>query len=289
MNRSLAQVLFGLLLLLAKPATALDAKYFAGQLHMFERAERYESIQGGAVTYLKPSGHDEFEIPYDAILVEGVISRELLTHVKRLVDQRSGFTIYLNSPGGDLLAGLELGRLLHRSEAVAVIQEQAQCKSACALAFLGAATRIALGLPDALGFHRQYRLIDGKIFYGDSLADRQLIEQYLRSVGANGVTAEEVVSTTGQATFSERSLSERGLVTVSRSQFRETGMRLISISGMTRFEIISAICARYEGTQKRFTGSPGYSHCLRRQEARDTGTLAQGPNFALAFHAAART
>lgn len=246
MKNLLGHALIVLLLVLAKPASALDARYFPGQLHMFERAERYESIQGGAVTYLKPSGHDEFEIPDDAILVEGIISRELLAHVKRLVAQRSTFTVYFDSPGGDLLGGLELGRLLHQTEAVAVIHERAQCKSACALAFLGAATRVAIGTSDALGFHRQYRLVDSKIVYGDSSADQKLIAEYLRSIGATGITAAEVVGTTGQATFSEGSLTERGLVTVSRSQFRATAKRLISMSGMTQFEIVSAICARYD-------------------------------------------
>lgn len=246
MKLAASRLLVALLVLAACPSFALDQKYFAGQLHMFERTERYESIHGGAITYLRPTGKDEFEIPDDAILLEGVISRELLSHVRRLIAQRSTYTIYLDSPGGDLLAGMELGSLLHETESVAVVPWEAQCKSACALAFLGAPVRMVLGLPSSLGFHRQYRIIDGKVTYGDVAADRRLVHSYLRSVDAKGVTAEEVVATTGQITFSDAALSERRLVTVTREQFLATSKRLISMSGMTQFEIISAVCARYD-------------------------------------------
>lgn len=228
------------------PSFALDKKYFVGQFQMFERTERFESIYGGAVTYLTPTGNDEFEIPHDAILLEGVISGEVVNHIRRLMTQRSSQVIYLDSQGGDLSAGVELGQLLHESQSIAVVHVGAQCKSACALAFLGAATRLVLGSPDSLGFHRQYRLVDGKVTYGSPSADQRLIARYLQSIQATGITAEEVVATTGQITFSDASLNDRGLVTVTKEELRASSKRLIAMSGMTKFEIVSAVCARYD-------------------------------------------
>lgn len=246
MKIALTGFILVLLLSVQAPSFALDRKYFVGQFQMFERTERFESIYGGAVTYLKPTGNDEFEIPSDAILLEGVISSEVVNHVRRLMTQRPSNTVYLDSPGGDLSAGIELGQLLHEAESVAVVHTGAQCKSACALAFLGAAKRLVLGSPDSLGFHRQYRLVNGKVTYGNSSTDQRLIARYLQSIQATGVTAEEVVATTGQVTFSDASLNERGLVTITNEELRASSKRLIAMSGMTKFEVVSAVCARYD-------------------------------------------
>ena len=239
-------LLFVLLLSVLASSFALEKKYFVGQFYMFERTERFESIYGGAVTYLKPTGNDEFEIPGDAILLEGVISDELVKHIRRLMTQYSLHNIYLDSPGGDLLAGVELGQFLHEGQSVAVVHIGAQCKSACALAFLGAEMRLVLGNSHSLGFHRQYRLVDGKATYGSQSADQRLIARYLQSVQATGITAEEVVTTTGQITFSDASLAERGLVTITKEELRDSSKRLVAMSGMTYFEVVSAICARYD-------------------------------------------
>jgi hypothetical protein len=78
-----------------------------------------------------------------------------------------GFTVRLNSPGGDLGAGLELGKLIrqhHLSTEVGAtrippnamlevsIRQPGTCNSACAYAFLGGEKRTASG--GSLGFHQ---------------------------------------------------------------------------------------------------------------------------------------
>lgn len=227
-------------------AAALDDKYYVGDVYMFERSERYESIFGGAVTYLRSSGHDEFEPVSDALLIEGVLSQETLVHVKRLLPKEPGFTVFLDSPGGDLLAGLALGRLFHERQSKAVSNRNAQCKSACALAFLGAQTRLISGEASALGFHRQYRLINQQITYGDIEADRKLIAAYLALISFAGLSAVEITSTTRDATFSETSLRERGLITATRAELEARYRTMLAYTGMTPFEAVSRICAKYD-------------------------------------------
>lgn len=240
-------------------ALALDKKYFPGQFFMFERSERYESIFGGAVTYLRPAGHDEFERPEPAILIEGVISTETLAHVRRLLPEQTYFHIYLDSPGGDLRAGIELGQLLYKRQAVAIVARGAICKSACALAFLGAVDRLVLADASALGFHRQYRLVDGKVTYGDPNQDRELVAAYLQSIKGVGVSAAEIVSTTGDATFSEATLKARGVVTSTREELREGYKKLVALVGLTQFEILSVICAKYDNLSPKGQTSEFYA------------------------------
>lgn len=55
MRTNLVQVLISWMLVVSTPALALDAtKYFAGNVYMYERSERFESILGGVVSYLRP-------------------------------------------------------------------------------------------------------------------------------------------------------------------------------------------------------------------------------------------
>ena len=230
---------------------ALETKLFAGQLFVYERSEKYESILGGAVTLLKPYGNDEFERPDSAILIEGVLSRETLAHVRRLMKEQTYSGVYLDSPGGDLNVGIALGRLLRDFDDTAIVPRNGQCKSACALAFIGAAKRFSLGDPGALGFHRQYRIIDGKIAYGSLDEDKKVIDSYLKSISFGGITAEEIATTTGQVTFSESSLKERGLISLTRNELQNFSKQLVTMSGFTRFEVLSVICSKYDGANTK--------------------------------------
>lgn len=244
--RKLLACALALLSLSAHPAWALGSEYFVGYLYVYERSERYQSVLGGSVTYLRPAGHDSFEIPDDALLVEGVLTQESLRHVVRLVTERRISKVYLSSPGGDLRAGIALGQLLRKIDALAVVPRRGQCQSACALAFLGAPARVVLADAAGLGFHRQYRIRDSKIVYGNPREDVQLIQSYLNSISFDGLDAEAIVATTGLATFSRSVLEERGIVTLSQSELRERARSLVTASGFTPFELISAVCARYD-------------------------------------------
>jgi hypothetical protein len=74
-------------------------------------------------------------------------------------------TIELNSPGGSLVEGLNIGRLLKKFEVATEVRKGEQCLSSCALAFLGGTTghvtpgtspSRSLEIGGQLGFHGFY-------------------------------------------------------------------------------------------------------------------------------------
>jgi hypothetical protein len=103
-----------------------------------------------------------------------------------------GLTIYLNSPGGDLMAGIKLGELIRvqgfnaavgksvPSDVTASFRDisEGRCASACAYAFLGGVSRTAK--QGELGVHQFYNdatIKDplGKLFDAIDLSVNQLI------------------------------------------------------------------------------------------------------------------
>lgn len=223
-----------------------DPSLYFGHLFVYERAERFESVLGGSVTLLKPGGFDELRDAPEAVLVEGVISAETVEHVVRLLTRVKFREVFLDSPGGDLNAGLRLGILLKDLRATAIVNARAQCESACALAFLGAGNhRLVLTDPGRFGFHRQYRIVDGKIVYGSRSGDERLIADYLRAVGAAGISADEIVSTTGLASFSKDALLARKVITLTDEKLRELAKVIYESTGMSTYEVFRRMCSAY--------------------------------------------
>ncbi|WFU49151.1 SH3 domain-containing protein [Sinorhizobium terangae] len=69
-----------------------------------------------------------------------------------VVRAHKAVAVVFNSPGGNVLKAMELGRLI-RSEGLPTIQSRgSECSSACALAFLGGVQRFAQ--PGSIGVHR---------------------------------------------------------------------------------------------------------------------------------------
>lgn len=216
---------------------------YHGHLHMYEKAETYKSILGGKVHLLEPAGFDVVRDAPWALLVEGEISRETTRNVKTLLDRVPAIGIvYLNSPGGDLFAGLDLGRHLAAVGTQAVVGATEQCASACALAFLGARNRLILARPGSYGFHRQYYIRDGQIQYGSWSKDISVIETYLNQIGFSGVPADEIVGTTGLITYSDARLSDRGIVTMTRDAYHRLVKSIIEFSGVSITELYMASC-----------------------------------------------
>lgn len=101
------------------------------------------------------------------VKAEGIITKETLASFREF-NPASYLVIVLSSQGGELGAGLELGRLF-RSAGVATsigrserdnfgnfeINDNAECNSACAYAFLGGASR-KIDANASLGFHQFY-------------------------------------------------------------------------------------------------------------------------------------
>lgn len=101
----------------------------------------------------------------NAIQLSGLIEKgdtfRLKSYISNL-DNRKNIAVYLDSDGGFLLEGMELGRLFRDRQIKTVIEENKLCASACALAFLGGFNKNS-GLPwrtktsnSGLGFHTFY-------------------------------------------------------------------------------------------------------------------------------------
>lgn len=96
--------------------------------------------------------------------------------------------IYLNSGGGYLTHGFELGRIFQKYNVHASVLEGQQCSSACAIAFLGAAHR-GMSANGELLFHAPYRVIpvgrDTKFMLCGFPEDTKALNQYyLEMLGA---------------------------------------------------------------------------------------------------------
>lgn len=88
--------------------------------------------------------------------IKGSITPKLIGQVKAAVAQVSGdpipagLIVLLDSPGGDGLAAIEIGRLLRQAQAHVFVT--GSCASACVFIFMGGVVRQALS--GALGIHR---------------------------------------------------------------------------------------------------------------------------------------
>lgn len=133
------------------------------------------------------------------IYADGEIDAQAPSRLVQLISTGSfaGATVYFNSPGGLLNAGLELGRLIRRyklSTGLGVWQpdrfeatsrrEPATCLSACAYAFLGGVFRHHSTGSDTLGYH-QFTFIGRENASNTESAQVQsaAIVEYLRDMG----------------------------------------------------------------------------------------------------------
>lgn len=218
--------------------------YYTGFDYMYTRVESYSSILGGRVQLLQPAGFDYYPLDWVpwAVLVEGEISVETCNAVYNLLKANPKIgVVYLNSPGGDLFAGMVLGAMLHDRGLTAVVNVGSECESACALALLGGSRRLVFGDNERFGFHRQYYIVNGKIAYGNWAKDVARLRKYLDAVGAKSISAEEIVSTTQLITYSDERLKERGLTTATRNEIWDAEAREVS-EDRSPFEVYLALC-----------------------------------------------
>jgi hypothetical protein len=90
------------------------------------------------------------------IVITGDITQRDLTFFResRLKDfETKQLTVSLNSPGGDVLAAMEIGRFIRSVDGGTAIPDNARCYSSCALIFIAGVNRFNNG---ELGLHRPY-------------------------------------------------------------------------------------------------------------------------------------
>lgn len=250
MRRLFTSACWWALVLGGTPAVAAKVgDYYFGDSYTYTRSENYESILGGQVSLLEPGGYDYF-LEYgnpSAVLLEGPISEESAGVLERLLQAhpRVG-TIFLDSPGGDLFAGMRIGQLIAAAGLHTVVNQSAQCQSACALAFLAGRQRLLLGKEADFGFHRQYYIVEGKVRYASWGKDVAQIAAYLRAIGSKGLRAEEIVGTTQQLSMSQERLRDRGVTTASSAEYVATVW--MTTTQVTAYELFRAGCYTFEMT-----------------------------------------
>lgn len=110
------------------------------------------------------------------ITIKGVITpktsedmKKAVADRKELINREGGgssaqwWMIYLDSPGGDVAAAINTGRLLRSAEAPVQIRAGQECISACVLILAGATERLIYG---KVGIHRPYlEALNGDLNY----------------------------------------------------------------------------------------------------------------------------
>lgn len=145
---------------------------------------------GSALADLRFSLHGEDDIPF--ILVEGEFSfDDDLAAFTRLAISGAATFVTFDSPGGNVIKALQLGRLIRAAGMDTVQIRELDCASACAFAFLGGVNRQAA--PGAIGVHKMS--FSGGFTDGQELAHsiQELTAQvmaYMREMGADPAVIE---------------------------------------------------------------------------------------------------
>ena len=130
----------------------------------------------------------------------GVITRDTPRQFAKFLetyDAKLSRNLYLHSSGGDLMAGLELGRMIREAGMNTVISRTIQlegltrvysyqnsyCASACAYAFLGGVTR-SYGGDSQYGIHR-FGKAAGTISGDDAQVISSIVAKYIESMGVD--------------------------------------------------------------------------------------------------------
>lgn len=125
-----------------------------------------------ADSYPRPGG-----APLSFISVEGELWKSDIVAFNAIASRMSSAVVVLNSPGGDLEAGIELGRsIARRGFSTAVVDT---CASACALAWLAGRQRFA-SQDSRIGFHVAYV---GQVLKRESGLGNALVGHYLGELG----------------------------------------------------------------------------------------------------------
>lgn len=118
--------------------------------------------------------------PLELIVFSGEIVQGDAGRFLDLIRSVSVGAVLFESPGGNLLEGLRIGRTIREANFSTGVAPEVACASACALAWLGGTTRYMA--PSALvGFHAAYIVEDGRV--SESGVGNALVGAYLNELG----------------------------------------------------------------------------------------------------------
>jgi hypothetical protein len=94
------------------------------------------------------------------VYIDGELDSTTVEKVRKLFEERrdrkcnlTGYRSTINSPGGNVVAAMAIGRMYREAQMPLVVDEGAVCVSACVLVLAGATTRAVQG---KVGIHRPY-------------------------------------------------------------------------------------------------------------------------------------
>ncbi|MBY2915996.1 hypothetical protein [Rhizobium leguminosarum] len=127
----------------------------------------------------------------DLISVTGVLNDGDEIIFRNLATASSKALVFLNSEGGDLKAGIEIGRAIRLRGFATATPPGTLCASACALTWLAGSPRF-LQPESNIGFHAAYRVVDGKA--SESGVANALVGAYLNQLGLSETAIAYVTS-----------------------------------------------------------------------------------------------
>lgn len=120
------------------------------------------------------SGEQQIVIITGPLLIEdGKIFADKVEGLNRAI-------VVLHSPGGKLLTGLRIGKIINLKRFDTLVPDGFLCASACALAWIGGSTR-TVGSEARIGFHAAYREANGVV--EETGAGNALVGAYLNHLG----------------------------------------------------------------------------------------------------------
>jgi hypothetical protein len=124
--------------------------------------------------------HSRLEGGIEGIYVTGEILAGDEVAFQRLAEQYPRAVVFLDSPGGSLVPGIEIGKLVRQKHYATVVLDQSTCNSACALIWLAGTPRHLEG-QGHLGFHASYSEEGGRLV--ETGVGNAMVGHYLSQLG----------------------------------------------------------------------------------------------------------
>ncbi|MCJ9749972.1 hypothetical protein MOV61_04480 [Neorhizobium sp. BETTINA12A] len=116
----------------------------------------------------------------DLISIRGILSEGDDLTFRKVAAASEKAIVVLDSQGGAVLAGLEIGRAIRLRGFATAVAPETLCASACALTWLAGSPRF-IDSSSRLGFHAAYRVVAGKA--AESGVGNALVGAYLSQIG----------------------------------------------------------------------------------------------------------
>lgn len=118
----------------------------------------------------------------NSVIIHGTISTRDPIELQRCLEtnknSESNPSVSLNSPGGDVYAAMELGRLFRKYRTSAIVSKPSFCNSSCVFVLAGTVHRATFG---KIGIHRPYSIETGTVIYKDAEKSYKKVSQDIKS------------------------------------------------------------------------------------------------------------